>query len=229
MIEAFLHGFSPVLPVLLVIFLAVLSLLAGWWSYKNLDNQSNSIRLTLISLRSLTLLILCFLLLNPYINREETEVNRVEIPVLLDNSASVGVDRGDYLGISDYQSVYERFRQFRDSQEQVTFTEYLIGDGVRESENPDYSDPSTNLQEAVEFLLENENRISAAIMFTDGIHTRGRNPVFQAQNLSIPLIIFPLGDSTSVKDISIAQVDYNDPVYTNTSNRITAEIRHQGI
>ena len=228
MTEAFLHGFSPVLPVLLVIFLAVLSLLAGWWSYKNLDNQPNSIRLTLISLRSLTLLILCFLLLNPYINREETEINRVEIPVLLDNSASVGVDRGDYLGISDYQSVYERFREFSDRQEQVTFTEYLIGVGVRESDNPDYSDPSTNLQEAIEFLLENENRISAAVMFTDGIHTRGRNPVFQAQNLSIPLIIFPLGDSTSVKDISIAQVDYNDPVYTNTSNRITAEIRHRG-
>jgi hypothetical protein len=230
MTGAFLHGISPVLPVLLVLILVLISILSGWWSYKDLTDQPITIRATLITLRSLTLLILCFLLLNPYLIREETETVQVEIPIFIDNSASVEVERGSYGGVSDFESMFDLIAEYRDDldQDYVAFTEYLFGDGVRESGSPDFTDPSTNIQEVMEFLLENENRAAAAILFTDGIYTRGRNPVYEAQNLSIPLIVFPLGDSSSVRDISIAEVEFNDPLYTNTSNRITAEIQHRG-
>ena len=226
MIRALPEGFSPALPILIILILVFISLFIGWWSYKNLDDQSGYAKPLLISLRTLTLLILCFLLFNPYINQEYTVSRTNEVAVFIDNSSSILVERGSYEGEPDFRSAYESFLQNRP--DQLSYPVFHFGDFIREGDTPDFTDPSTNIQQVTEYLLENENRFSAAVMFTDGIATRGRNPIYQAQNLSVPVITIPLGDTTTVRDISIADLDYTDPVYTNTSNRITAEIRHRG-
>lgn len=191
-----------------------------------MEEQSRYTKPLLISLRSLALLILCLLLFNPYINREYTVSTINEVAVFIDNSSSILVERGAYEGVSDFRSSYEAFLQIKP--DQLSYPVFHFGDFLREGDTPDFTDPSTNIQQVTEFLLENENRFSAAVLFTDGIATRGRNPIYQAQSLSIPVITIPLGDTTTVRDISVAEIDYSDPVYTNTSNRITAEIRHRG-
>lgn len=191
-----------------------------------MEEQSRYTKPLLISLRSLALLILCLLLFNPYINREYTVSTINEVAVFIDNSSSILVERGAYEGVSDFRSSYEAFLQIKP--DQLSYPVFHFGDFLREGGTPDFTDPSTNIQQVTEFLLENENRFSAAVLFTDGIATRGRNPIYQAQSLSIPVITIPLGDTTTVRDISVAEIDYSDPVYTNTSNRITAEIRHRG-
>lgn len=226
MIRAFPEGFSPALPILIIVLLVLISIFVGWWSYKNLDTKSKYTRPLLITLRSLALLILCFLLFNPYIIREYTLTTTNEVAVFVDNSSSILVERGSYEGLTDFRSAYEEFLQNRP--DQLSYSQFHFGEFLREGETPEFTDPSTNIEQVTEYLLENENRFSAAVLFTDGIATRGRNPVYQAQNLSIPVITIPLGDTATVRDISVANIDYTDPVYTNTTNRITAEIRHRG-
>jgi hypothetical protein len=49
-----------------------------------------------------------------------------------------------------------------------------------------------------------------------------------AQNLSIPVITVPLGDTTQVRDIAVADVDYQQTVYTFTRQNIRVEIQQEG-
>ncbi|PWN07598.1 hypothetical protein [Rhodohalobacter mucosus] len=226
MISVLPEGFSPALPVLIIILLVILSLFVSWWSYKSLEDQSRYIKPLLITLRTLSLLILCALLFNPYVTRQQIVSTPNEVAVFIDNSSSILVERGSYEGESDFRSAYDAFLANRP--ENLSYPVFQFGDYVREDNEPDFSDPSTNIQQVTEYLLENGNRFSAAVLFSDGIITRGRNPVFQAQSVTVPLITVPLGDTTLVRDISVAEIEYTDPIYTNTIHRITVEIRHRG-
>lgn len=226
MLRTFVQGISPVLPVLIILILVLLSIFIAWWSYRDLSSLTTSKKWSLIALRAVTLIILSLLLLNPYLIRDFTNQTIPEIAIYLDNSSSMAVVRGDYRGEEGVLSRIEEFNQNRP--DEFLYPVYLIGDNVREEGNPDFTDGSTNFQQMIEHLLENENRYRAAILFSDGIITRGRNPVFSAQNLSLPLITIPIGDSTTVQDISIAGIAHDDPVYTNSTSRITAEVRHRG-
>jgi hypothetical protein len=226
MISAFLQGISPVVPILFILVIAAVSLLISWYTYRRLQSVTPLKRRSLIVLRASAFGILIFLLLNPYITREYVITERPVIAVYLDDSESMSVERGEYNGLSTYREIKEKFRADKDDRFRYRF--YLFSDEVSDGEEISLTGTSTNLNRVMEHILENENRYSASVLFSDGIVTQGRNPVFTAQNMSTPLITVPLGDTTRVLDIAVSDVDYTQPVYTNTRILITAEIQQEG-
>lgn len=223
---AFIQGFSPVLPIILIVLLACMSIFLSWWSYHHIQSVSSLKRYSLITLRASSLFILLLLLLNPFFVRENTDSESPAIAVFLDNSQSMTVERGDYSGLESYNELIDQFRgaerddfeyeYFLFDDEVASFNE-LTGDGFR-----------TNLNSLVDYIRERETDYHASVILSDGIITNGRNPIFAAQNLSIPLITVPVGDTTDVQDIAITNVDYIETVYTQTSQTFTAEIQQQG-
>jgi hypothetical protein len=225
MITAFFQGFNPVLPVIVLLAAAILSGFIGWISYRDLDKGGPFKKWTLITLRASSLWLLIFLLLNPFLEFEITETEQPAIAIYYDDSRSITVERGDYRGMESYRSLIQYFEDHKD--ERFQYHPYLFSGDLREGDDLTGEGASTNLNAVIDHLLENENRYRAALLFSDGISTAGRNPVFSAANLSTPVITVPLGDTTAIRDIAVADVEHNDPLYTHTVSRFTAEIHHE--
>lgn len=226
MISLFINGFSPVLPSLIILTTLLLSLFIAWWSYQNLHQIETRKKTALILLRALTLFILVLILLNPFVISESEISTQPSVAVYYDNSQSLGVVRGEYGGKDDYERMIHQFRTLRDDYFQ--YSEYLFGEQVFVSDEPDLSSSRTNINAVFEHLRERENRYITAILFSDGIVTQGRNPIFAAQNLTIPVITVPVGDTSAVKDVAIANVDYSSSAYSFTSQSIQIEIQQEG-
>lgn len=223
---AFIQGFSPVLPILLIVLLACASLFLSWWSYQNLHSIKPLKRYSLISLRAVSLFLLLLLLLNPFFVRENTDSERPAIAVFLDNSQSMTVERGEYNGLDSYNEILDQFQEAENSN--FNYEYFLFDDEVATGEELSGNGFRTNLNFLVDYIRERETDYRASVIFSDGIITNGRNPVFAAQNLSIPLVTIPVGDTTDVQDIAITNVDYIQTVYTQTSQTFTAEIQQEG-
>ena len=222
---AFFQGFSPILPVIILAVLAILTTSISYYTYRDLKKGGPFKKWALITLRSSTLLILLFLLLNPFFTRESVTTESPQIAVYHDNSISVSLERGEYEGLESYRQRKELFTDSRD--ERFTYTDYLFDTEISPGNELSLDGTGTHINAVMNHILENENRFKAAILFSDGIATQGRNPLFTATQLSIPVFTVPLGDTTAVRDLAISEVEYSDPVYTNTLNRITAEIQYQ--
>lgn len=223
---AFIQGFSPVFPILAIVLLALVSFFLAWWSYQHLSTVPLVKRYSLISLRAASLFILLLLLLNPFFVRQESDSNNPRIAVFIDNSQSMSVERGEYSGLESYSEIIEQFRTSESSGFQYDY--FLFDDEVSPFNEVSVDGFRTNLNTLVEYIRERETDYRASVIFSDGIITNGRNPVFAAQNLSIPLITVPVGDTTTVRDIAISDVDFIQTVYTQTRQTFTVEIQQQG-
>lgn len=223
---AFIQGFSPVLPILAIVLLACASFFLSWWSYKHLHSMSGFKKYSLILLRGSSLFILLLLLLNPFYVRENTDSERPTIAVFLDDTQSMTVERGEYSGLESYNEIINQFRNAETDHFEYEY--FLFDDEVSEFDELTGNGFRTNLNSLVDYIRERETDYRAAIIFSDGIITNGRNPIFAAQNLSIPLITVPVGDTTDVQDIAITNVDYIQTIYTQTRQTFTAEIQQEG-
>lgn len=226
MISAFLQGFSPILPVIIIVALLVLSLFISWWSYAHLESVAAWKKWSLISLRASALFFLILLLLNPFLTEQFTSSEKPSIAVYFDNSQSMSIERGDYSGQETYNQIIEDFEENRS--DDFDYNYYYFDSEIRENVDLDLSGTSTNLQRVIEHAREFESAYSAAILFSDGIVTQGRDPVFTAQLLETPIITVPVGDTSQVMDIALSDIDFGTPVYTNTEHIFGIELQQEG-
>jgi hypothetical protein len=226
MINAFIQGVNPVLPIFIIIILFLLSAGIAFWSYSYLINISLAKKYSLIVLRAGSLFLLLFLLLNPFITKEDNDNSLPLIAVYADNTQSLTIERGDYNGMESYRELLEAAEQILIQDFETE--KFLFDDDVREGSDISLTGSTTHLQRVFEHFQENENRYSGAVLLTDGISTRGRNPVFTAQNISKPVVFIPVGDTSDVKDIAISQTDVPETVYTFTKSIITVEVQQSG-
>lgn len=214
------------MPTLAIALLFLFSLAIAWWSYSYLTNVSNSKKYSLVALRAGSLLILLFLLLNPFISREETDESLPAIAVYADNTQSLSIERGNYNGIDSYRELLNSVEQIFDESVQTDL--FLFDDQVVTGEELTLTGATTHLQRVFEHFQENENSYEGAIILSDGISTQGRNPVFTVQNISKPVISVPVGDTSDVKDVAISTVDIPEQVFTYSKSVISFDVQQTG-
>lgn len=190
-------------------------------------------RWALILLRGIALFILVLLLFNPFLRFNETDIQKPEIAVYLDDSKSMSVTRGSYHGAESYQNILESFEFDRFSDE-ATISFYRFDDIVESSDESD-REPElsleggvTNLDEVIRHIRDQMGQSSAAILFSDGIITRGRDPAFSASQLPVPLFTVPVGDTSRIRDIAIAEIITNETGYANTQQPVDITLRQNG-
>lgn len=223
---ALFQGFNPVLPILLITGIGAISLFIAWWTYSSLSSIPVLKKGTLIGLRALALFILVLLLFNPFISRLFTDEANQRVAVYLDNSQSITIERGEYDGINSFREIITEFENSKS--DELEFDFFLFDDSITRNDELTGTGVRTNINNVVEHLQENETSYLGAVLFSDGIITQGRNPIFAAQNLSIPIFTVPVGDTTEVRDIAISNVEYSSTTYSFTSQTIRAEIQQTG-
>lgn len=226
MTTIFFQGFNPIIPLLVGLPLLIICLGVAWWSYSYLTSVALWKKWSLITLRGIVFFILILLLLNPFFVDRNVETSSPQINVYLDNTQSLTVERGEYSGLESYRSLVDQFMSQIDNRFEVNY--HLFDADVREGRDIDGNGTVTNLQAVIDHQIENQDLTVANILFSDGIYTQGRNPVFSAQNLSSPLFTVPAGDTTDVQDIVINDVEYNEQSYTNTEQSFRVNINQDG-
>ena len=220
------QGFNPIIPFLIGVILLALCFGIAWWSYSYLNSVKPWKKWSLISLRGSVFLILILLLLNPFFIDRNVQSSAPTINIYLDNTQSLTVERGYYSGLESYRSVIDSVVSGIGDRFDIQY--FLFNSSVSDGREIDGVGTVTNLQSVIDHQIENQGETVANLMFSDGIYTQGRNPVFSAQNLSTPLFTVPVGDTTDVKDVVISEVEFNAQSYTNTEQSFRVNINQEG-
>ncbi len=223
--QGFQHSLPDYVIALLVIALVGISIL----SYRKLTSISLLPRTGLIILRSLSLLIVLTLFLNPYFFSSDSVQKKPRLLVLLDNSESVSITKGNYLGIESYNSVLDQLRFSSNTEIEAEF--FGLGSNTVQlsgTEQLSLIEGESNFYTAISQVQELEDDFDGAILLSDGIITFGRNPILLALDLNIPLYSIALGDTSKVRDISVSNVASNPTGYTNTIHSVNVDISQNG-
>ena len=221
------QGLQNSLPNVITVIIALLIGLLSWYSYKKYSSISVTWKVILSSLRGLSLGILLLLFMNPFFKSSKEVAVKPKVAVLLDDSESTTVSKGNYEGLSTYRST---LAQLRNTPKKVEFTYFKFGSSVQNIDPDTFSptQPSTNLFNAIETITTSNEGYVSAILISDGIITEGKNPVILSGNSTFPIHVIGIGDTSRVKDISIQNISTNATGFTNTVHSIEVDISQFG-
>lgn len=221
------QGLQNGFPILVTVIVAIAICVLVWNSYKKYDSIPKTSKWTLISLRTIALLMLLFLLMNPFFKKVSEIIVKPKVALLLDSSQSVGIDKGDYKGLNSYNKVVA---SLKNSPDDVILDFYKFGGNIQSTnaENINLNLSSTNIYNALEHIITSDDDYVFAGIITDGIITIGKNPVILAADSPFPIHTVALGDTNNVKDVSISNINTNATGFTNTKQKVSVEISQFG-
>ncbi len=169
-------------------------------------------------LRSLSLIVLFFLILEPILRLLYQHNEKPVVGVLLDNSASMKIkesygERGDsLLFVVDHLNNLSAVDSLELKQFQFDLnTRYWRSDSFK------FDVDGSNITHALNSAfdsLSGEN-LQALVLVSDGIYNQGANPFLPVQNSTVPIYTVLIGDSTVPKDIAIRRAQTNQVTYVN--------------
>lgn len=192
--------------------------------YKNLNNKEltkNQVRILAI-LRFLSVFLIAFLLLSPFIKNLKKIVQNPVIIAAWDNSESM-VSVPDSTQIKNDISEIER--QISDELgSSYNVINYSFGENTQLNDTPDFSEKNSNYSELISTINDNHfnENIGAVIIAGDGIYNRGKNPVNLTDEISYPIFSIGLGDTVDVTDARIQNIRVNRTAFS--GNRFPVEI-----
>ena len=201
-------------PAWYFIFCAALGVLYAGIAYYRQQKNSEITRTVLISLfsfRSITVTILSFLLLLPFIKSTDTQIEKPVLIIAADNSRSMlagGLENAKQLK-SNLQALHSVLA------EDFDVRVHTFGDKIKEGDSLNFSDKSTNFSQLFEDLesrYANKN-IGALTLLSDGIYNAGKNPIYANTLQHVPIFTVVVGDTAVRKDVFIKELYFNNITY----------------
>ena len=192
------------------------------------------IRFFLAVLRTLGLFFLFLLIAEPLVSLLRHTVEPPQTLVLVDNSRSMTITDQSGIRSEELRSVLASgaIRQLSDIGE-VRFA--LFDSRVQFLSSFSYDSLSltgdgTNLSAALRQVKEEARKtnIRAVVILSDGNSTSGSSPVFDAEDLQIPLFTIGIGDTTERRDVVLRSVQTNALTYAGTRVPVNATVRSAG-
>ena len=222
------EGFSATYNVIFLVALFVFTIGVAVWTYKGVGGLSPAIRGVLITLRASVFMVLVLLLLNPAFTIQRENLLKPEIAVLLDNSQSSVIEKGEYPGESAYRQVIDDLGLADTST--IQFSTWAF-DG-QASELPldslSFDGTETDINRALTTFREQITREQAVILISDGIYNKGRDPSYIASQYPVPIFTVAVGDTSRLDDIVVQSVTSNNTAYKNAVTPVAATIRNDG-
>ncbi|MFK7758180.1 MAG: hypothetical protein AB8B53_14720 [Flavobacteriales bacterium] len=172
--------------------------------------------------RFLAVAILAFFLLEPLIKNAFIETEKPIVVIAQDNSESLAI-KGD---TAFYKTTYpQELAQLEATlSEDFEVNTLTFGSEIKNGLNTDYSEKQTDLSALIEELYSkySNRNLGAVIVSSDGIYTKGKNPLYSQTKLKTPIYTVALGDTTRFKDVLIQEVAHNRLAYL--GNKFPIEI-----
>ncbi|MDG5765904.1 VWA domain-containing protein [Balneolales bacterium ANBcel1] len=225
-------GFQQSVSLTWAVLLLVVVLGISYWTYFRVEGLTPAFRWILTGLRAAAFTLLLLLLLNPVIALHDQLTHPLRIALVLDNSQSTGIEKGQYRGAEHYEEIIrqivpgegERFRH-------VDISSYGFDADFFPLESPfdlDYSGSRTNIDHALTGFMDIFDREEAVILVTDGIVTSGRDPSASSSRMPVPVFTVGIGDTTRQNDIVVQRVSSNPTASLNSTLSVEASILNEG-
>ena len=222
-------GGNVVLAVLLVAGLIGLAVLFYRFTLPPLPPRR---RMLFSALRSCSLVLLLLLFFEPLLRFIRTIEQQPAIAILIDDSQSMSIrdNAGDraaairkLLGARYLSNLPAETKYFR-------FASKLQPISPSGLDSIQFSGEATNIGDALASLkdrLTKEN-IQSVVLISDGNYTIGKNPLYDAEAIGVPVFTVGIGDTTEQKDLLVANVLTNNLVYAETRVPVDVTIKSSG-
>ncbi len=160
--------------------------------------------------RFLSVSVLSFLLLSPLIKSRFVDKVQPSIVIVHDNSSSIKLSFGKLDSSKYLASLNEMYKAF---DEKYLLDLYTFSDKAYQKDTLTFLEKRTNISNTLEQINSNyfNRNVGAVILATDGIYNEGNNPIYT--DFNFPIYTIALGDTSSQKDLKIAQVNANKIAY----------------
>ena len=219
-------SFSP------IFFFAALLILGAYTVYVyryTIPVVSTSKKIFLVSLRTLALILLLFVIFEPILTFTKKIVLEPVNLIFADNSRSMQIKDGTHR-----EESIENFLQKANSNNLFSNSKlYSFGNEVKpvsidSLSKINFSEGSTNFSKIFNDVKEDKSNISSVVIISDGVITDGTNPLYTAEKLNIPVFTVGVGDTTRHKDIELKNILYNEYIYAQTPTTIQGTILNNG-
>lgn len=187
----------PAVYLLACLLIAIGGALLLYYRSRSLQDRPEWQRFLLAFLRSLSLFLLCLLLMNPILKHFKTDLKKPVIAIAIDQSASMF-----YKDSSWYGAWTDQMKQFTEAlSEKYRIENYYFG--ARSSRNAMDSPGTkrTDIESSLEQIQEQSDLqlLKAVVMVSDGIYNSGKNPYYHPLCQITPIYTVFHGDSTREK------------------------------
>ncbi len=201
----------------------------SFWSYKETIPPVSPLKKNILaSLRSLSFILVLFILFEPLLSLSYQKKEDPVVAVLIDRSESMSIT--DAAGnrpesvrriLSDgmWQRLGERYRV-----DYYGFSDGSAELNEKEKDSLTFLGAQTDIATSLESLKRKMTgkNFAAAVVISDGQYNLGVNPVSYAAAFGYPVYTIGIGDPRETRDMAIGQVVHNDVVYLN--NKIPVDV-----
>lgn len=218
-----LYSDYPVWMYALCVLTGALYALVLYRKEKRFNEARPWVRKVLPVLRFLSVALISFFLLAPFMKFVTRTVEKPIVIFAQDNSESVAFGKDSAFYKKEYkESVAAFVSQLSDKFDTNT---YSFGDRVKPGLSFDYSEKQTDIASLFDEIgtrFSNRN-VGAVIIASDGLYNKGQNPVYSSAGNKFPVFTVAIGDTTVKKDLILSKVLHNRISYL--GNKFPLEIQ----
>ncbi|MDP2685749.1 MAG: VWA domain-containing protein [Aequorivita sp.] len=205
--------------ILYIILAGVLSIALAVFMYGYKSKQAGALRWVFGTLRFITLFSILLLIINPKFKSETYTIEKPKLPILVDNSASVG----ELNQKENVSALLQKLKENRELNNKFDVSYYSFGNDFRESDSLSFDEKNTNISKALSSANELfKTQTAPTIVITDGNQTLGNDYEFSSATFKNPIYPVILGDSTKYTDLKIEQLNTNR--YAFLKNQFPVEV-----
>lgn len=180
-------------------------------------------RSVLILLRSISLILLLFLIFEPVLSfSKKIEIIPKNL-VFIDNSRSIKIDDG-----SDRQTkiknIVNDFSSYSTNFDFQTFGSDIKTVSKDSLEKIKFDEGLSNFANIFNQLNTEEQIITSITVISDGGINDGSNPIFQAEKIGVPVFTIGIGDTSTRNDAEVKGIFNNNFIYSETPTQVLATI-----
>jgi hypothetical protein len=198
--------------ILVCVFVALLYAFTLYYKEKNIE-ISKWQKYTLYISRTLAVLLLCVLLLSPYLKSYFRIIEKPSLVLGIDNSESMLLSK-------DSSFVKKELLNFivdleNKLSEKYEIKKYNFGNNTSDTGSLVFKDKISNVGQLFDEIENNcaDKNIAQVLLITDGIFNQGNNPMYHAITDKYAITTLAIGDTTEKKDAFIDEVVYNKQSY----------------
>lgn len=192
--------------ILFIILSGVVAAALSFLTYGFRSKTEGNLKYILGFLRFLVFFAVGILLINPKLESISYTIEKVNLPVLTDNSASI-----EHLGYSDQtESFVQTLKENKALNDKFDLSFYTFGSEFRQSDSLSFQEKNTNISGALNSLNDIfRGKLIPTILITDGNQTLGRDYEFVGSSYKSPIYPVIIGDSIQHPDLKIEQLNTN--------------------
>ena len=194
-----------------------MSFSVAFFQYYYKEKNKSKVTILLFVLKTLSFFLLILLFINPTIEKLDVENEKPILSVLVDNSKSIPF----FKEVENVKEIISKIKNTNNLKEEFFINEFTFGNNLQVLDSLSFSDPETNIANAIIGVNElYKEKIAPIILITDGNQTIGTS--YEFLNTKQPIYPIVIGDTTKYVDVKITQLNVNK--YSYIKNKFPVEI-----